>query len=473
MNTRIRAPRAIALTIAAWALAGCTAGPDYVRPKVETPAAYKEAGEWKPAQPKDGAQRGKWWEIYGDPQLNSLAEQISVSNQTLAAAQAQYRAAAALVAAARASWFPSVTASASATRSRPSATTSPVPGVPTSTHTLYSLPVSASWEPDLWGSVSRSVESSQAAAQASAADLENVRLSLQAELAQDYFQLRALDAQKQLLDDTVNAYAKSLELTRNRYAAGVVSRADVAQAETQLKSTQAQAIDVGVQRAQLEHAIAVLLGKPPSEFLLAAAPLSAAPPAIPPGVPGALLERRPDIAGAERRMAAANAQIGVARAAYYPTVTLSASYGLQSASRSDWLTAPSRFWSLGPALAETLFDGGRRAALSDEAVANYDASVANYRATVIAGFREVEDNLAALRLLQQEAEVQADAVRAADQALELTLNQYRAGTVAYLQVVAAQTAALANRRAAADILGRRASASVLLIKALGGGWTAQ
>jgi NodT family efflux transporter outer membrane factor (OMF) lipoprotein len=455
------------------ALAGCTAGPDYVRPKVETPAAYKEAGEWKPAQPKDGAARGKWWEIYGDAQLNALIEQVSAGNPSLAAAQAQYRAATALVAAARASWFPTVSASASATRSRPSATTGPVPGVATSARTLYNLPVNASWEPDLWGRIDRTVESSQAAAQASAADLENVRLSLQAELAQSYFQLRALDAQRRLLDDTVEAYAKSLELTRNRYAAGVVSRADVAQAETQLKSTQAQAIDLGVQRAQLEHAIAVLLGKPPSQFALATAPLAVAPPAIPPGLPAELLERRPDIAAAERRMAAANAQIGVARAAYFPSVTLSATYGLQSASRSDWLTAPSRFWSLGPALAETLFDGGRRAALSDEAVANYDASVANYRASVLAAFREVEDNLIALRLLENEAEVQADAVRAAEQALDLTLNQYRAGTVAYLQVVAAQTAALANRRAAADVLGRRVSASVLLVKALGGGWAAQ
>ncbi len=455
------------------ALAGCTAGPDYVRPKVESPAAYKEAGEWKPAQPKDDAARGKWWEIYGDAQLNALVEQVAVSNQTLAAAQAQYRAATALVAAARASWFPTVTASASATRSRPSVTTGSVPGVATSTRTLYSLPVSASWEPDLWGSVSRSVEASQAAAQASAADLANARLSLQSELAQSYFQLRALDAQRRLLDDTVEAYAKSLELTRNRYVAGVVSRADVAQAETQLKSTQAQAIDLGVQRAQLEHAIAVLLGKPPSQFALSPAPLNVLPPAIPPGLPAELLERRPDVAAAERRMAAATAQIGVARAAYFPTVTLSATYGLQSASRSNWLTAPSRFWSLGPALAETLFDGGKRAALSDEAVANYDASVASYRASVLTAFREVEDNLVALRLLEQEAEVQADAVRAADQALELTLNQYRAGTVASLQVVAAQTAALANQRAAADLAGRRVSARVLLVKALGGGWAAQ
>jgi NodT family efflux transporter outer membrane factor (OMF) lipoprotein len=473
MRILTRVARGVALPAAALALAACTAGPDYVRPKVDAPAAFKEAGEWQAAQPRDGAARGKWWEIYGDTQLNALIEQLAVSNQSLLAAQAQYRAASALVEAARASWFPTVSASASATRSRPSATTGPVAGASTSTRTLYSLPVNASWEADLWGRIDRTVESSRAAAQASAADLENVRLSLQAQLAQNYFQLRALDAQRQLLDSTVEAYAKSLEMTRNRYAAGVVSRADVAQAETQLKSTQAQAIDIGVQRAQLEHAIAVLLGKPPAELTLAAAPLSAAPPVIPPGLPAQLLERRPDIAAAERRMAAANAQIGVARAAYFPTVTLSASYGLQSASRSDWLTAPSRFWSLGPALAETLFDGGRRAALGDEAVANYDASVANYRASVIAAFREVEDNLAALRLLEQEAAVQDDAVRAAEQALELTLNQYRAGTVAFLQVVVAQTAALANRRAAADILGRRAAASVLLVKALGGGWAAQ
>jgi NodT family efflux transporter outer membrane factor (OMF) lipoprotein len=458
---------------AAFALAGCTAGPDYVRPKVELPAAYKEAAEWKPAQPRDEAQRGKWWEIYGDARLNALIEQLGVSNQTLVAAQAQYRAANALLEAARASGFPTVSASASATRSRPSATTGTVPGVATSTRTLYNLPVNASWEVDLWGRIDRTVESSRAAAQASAADLENIRLSLHATLAQNYFQLRALDTQRQLLDDTVAAYAKSLELTRNRYAAGVVSRADVAQAETQLKATQAQAIDLAVLRAQLEHALAVLVGKPAAEVALAAAPLAAPPPRIPAGLPAELLERRPDIAAAERRMAAANAQIGVARAAFFPTLTISAAYGLQSASRSDWLTAPSRFWSLGPALAETLFDGGRRAALGDEAVANYDASVANYRASVLGALREVEDNLVALRLLEEEAAVQDDAVRAAEQSLELTLNQYRAGTVAYLQVVAAQTAALANRRAAADILGRRLSASVLLIKALGGGWANQ
>ena len=329
-----------------------------------------------------------------------------------------------------------------------------------------------SWELDLWGRIRRTVESNQASAQASAGDLESARLSFQAELAQDYFQLRTVDAQKQLLDATVAAFEKSLELTKNQYASGVASQADVVQAETQLKTTQAQAIDVGVQRAQLEHAIALLIGKPASTFSLPTAPLTATPPPIPVGVPSALLERRPDIAAAERRVAAANAEIGVAVAAFFPTVTLSASSGFESSSLSQWLTAPSRFWSVGPSISETVFDGGLRRAQTDFARAGYDASVGTYRQTVLTAFQAVEDNLAALRILEQEAQVQDEAVQGAQKSVTLTTNQYKAGTVSYLNVITAQTIALTNETTAVQIRGRRMSAAVLLIQALGGGWNA-
>ncbi|MBI3370203.1 MAG: efflux transporter outer membrane subunit [Betaproteobacteria bacterium] len=453
-------------------LAGCTAGPDYLRPSVETPGAYKEGFDWKPAQPRDDARRGNWWAAFGDPRLDALMARVSISNQTLLAADAQFRQAVALSESARAAWFPTVTATVSETRSRPSATTGPITGVATNKRTIRSLPLSASWEADLWGKVRRSVESGEATAQASAADLENARLSIQAQLAQDYFQLRGVDAQKQLLETAVAAYVKSLELTSNRYAAGVVPKSDVAQAETQLKSTQAQAVELGVQRALLEHAIAVLLGRPPSGSAIEPAPLATAPPPVPVGLPAELLERRPDIAAAERRVAAANAQIGIAQSAFFPSATLSATYGVQSATAAQWFTLPSRFWSVGPALAETVFDAGRRRAASDQAIAAYDASVANYRQTVLTAFREVEDNLATLRILEQEAQLQAEAVTAAQQSLEYSINQYKAGIVTYLQVVTAQATVLANQRGAADVLARRVTASVQLVKALGGGWDA-
>jgi NodT family efflux transporter outer membrane factor (OMF) lipoprotein len=323
---------------------------------------------------------------------------------------------------------------------------------------------------DVWGRIRRTVESNQASAQASAADLASSRLSLQAELAQDYIQLRSLDAQKQLLDATVMAFTKGLELTQNRYASGVASRADVVQAETQLKTTQAQAIDIGVERAQLEHAIAVLIGTSPSNLSIPASPLTAEPPPIPVGVPSELLERRPDIAAAERRVAAANAQIGVAEAAFFPSITLGTSGGLDSTNLSEWLTWPMRFWSVGATLSETVFDGGFRRAQTDEARAAYDATVASYRQTVLTGFQEVEDNLAALRILADGAQVQDEAVKAAQESVTVTTNQYKAGTVNYLNVVAVQATALTNEITAVNILGRRATASVLLIKALGGGW---
>jgi NodT family efflux transporter outer membrane factor (OMF) lipoprotein len=463
-----------AALVAGALLAACSVGPDYVRPAVETPAAYKEAGNWKPAEPKDDVNRGKWWEVFNDPLLNQLQEQVDISNQNLAQAEAQFRQALALLQSARAGYFPSVTGGVSTTRSRASATTIATPSVaPVSRGvvTNYNLPFQASWEADVWGKIRRAVEANEAGAQASAADLAATRLSAQAALAQSYFQLRALDAQHLLLEDTVAAFAKSLKLVQNQYAAGVVAKADVVQAQTQIKTTQAQAIDIGAQRAQFEHAIAFLVGKPPSELSIPRQPLEPAVPPAPIELPSELLERRPDIAAAERRMAQANAQIGVAKAAYFPALTLSASIGYQSATMADWLTAPSRFWSFGPAIAQSLFDGGLRRAQTAQAIAAYDASVAAYRETVLSGFQQVEDSLATLRILEQEAEVQGEAVNLAEQALALALNQYKAGTVNYLTVVVIQAAALANQRTAVDILSRRMSASVQLVTALGGGWT--
>jgi NodT family efflux transporter outer membrane factor (OMF) lipoprotein len=469
-------------------ITGCVVGPDYVRPPVITPDAYKEVDGWKVAQPQDNVIRGAWWEAFADPQLNALEAQVDVSNQNIAVAEATYRQARALVREARASYFPTVTLGLGYTRFRNSATfgrssagrssagTSSAGGSTgggsSSPQSDFQLGLDFSWELDLWGRIRRTVESNQASAQASAGDLESARLSFQAELAQDYFQLRTLDAQKQLLDATVAAFEKSLELTNNRYASGVASQVDVVQAATQLKTTQAQAIDVGVQRAQLEHAIALLIGKPASTFSLPAAPLMAMPPPIPVGLPSALLERRPDIAAAERRVAAANAQIGVAEAAFFPTLTLSASSGFESSSLSQWLTAPSRFWSVGPSLSETVFDGGLRRAQTDFARAGYDASVGTYRQTVLTAFQAVEDNLAALRILEQEAQMQDAAVQDAEKSVTLTTNQYKAGTVNYLNVITAQTIALTDETTAVQIRGRRMSAAVLLIQALGGGWNA-
>ena len=452
-------------------LAACTVGPDYVRPtSVETmPTAYKELEGWKVAQPRDGNIPERWWELYNDPALNSLEEQVAISNLTIAAAEALFRQARALVQAARAGYFPSVSAGASATRSRSSANLGNGKGGG-ETLSDFQLPLDLTWELDLWGRIRRGVEASQANAQASAADLAAVTLSTQAELASDYFQLRILDAQKQLLDATLATYRKSLELTNNRYVAGVVARSDVLQAETQLKTTEAQLIDLDVQRAQLEHAIALLIGKPPAAFSLPAAPVTTEFPQIPTGLPAELLERRPDIASSERKMAAANAQIGIAKAAYFPTVRLSGAAGFEASSLASWFSWPSRFWSVGPAVAETLFDGGLRKAQSDQARAAYDATVASYRETVLTGFQEVEDNLAALRILEEESRAQDQAVQAAQQVVSITTNQYQAGTVAYLNVLVAQSTALANERTALGLLGRKLTASVLLVKALGGGW---
>jgi NodT family efflux transporter outer membrane factor (OMF) lipoprotein len=464
----------VLVAVALVAAAGCSVGPDYVRPAAETPGAYKEMtgdGEWKPAQPSDGSVRGPWWEVYGDATLNSLEAEVSISNQNVLVAEAQFRQARALVLAARSQFFPTVTIGAGYTRSRPSATLASSIGPPQGASNDFILPLDVSWDIDVWGRIRRNVEGNRANAQASAGDLEATRLLFQSELAQDYYLLRTLDAQRALLDAAITAFQTSLQLTRNRYAGGVASAADVAQAETQLKTTQAQATDLGVQRAQLDHAIAILIGRPPAAFEITVAPLPATPPAIPVGLPSELLERRPDVAAAERRVAAANAQIGVAVAAYYPTVTLSASAGFESGSIAKWLMWPSRFFSVGPAVTETVFDGGLRGAQTASARAAYDGSVAVYRETVLGAFQDVEDNLAALRILETEAREQDEAVRAAERSLALTTNQYRAGIVSYLNVVIAQTAALTSEQTAVGIRGRRLNASVLLIKALGGGWS--
>ena len=480
-----RSKTAIA-AIACLTLAACTVGPDYVRPTAPKPAAdaFKEGGGWKVAQPADARLGRDWWRLFNDPQLSALEEQVVVSNQNVLAAEAQLRQAKALVQAARAGYFPTVTAGASVTRSQRGVSSSSVSGVGSSggvtgtssgvvNSTEYSLPFDLSWEADVWGRIRRSVEANRDSAQASEADLAAALLSAQAELAQDYFLLRVQDAQKELLDATAASFQKALDLTRNRYDSGVAARADLLQAETQLKTTRAQAIDLEVQRSQLEHAIALLVGKPASSFALPAAPFAAVFPQVPAGLPSQLLERRPDIASAERRMAAANAQIGIAQAAYYPSVSLSASAGLQAASLANWFTWPSRFWALGPAISQTLFDGGLRRAQTEQARAAYDATVASYRLTVLTGFQEVEDNLAALRILEAEALAQEDAVRSSTDSLAVSLNQYRAGIISYINVTVAQSTELANRRTAVGILGRRLTSSVLLIKALGGGWDAE
>jgi len=457
-------------------LAACTLGPNYARPGVEAPAAYKEAQGWKPAQPRENEPRGPWWKVFDDPQLDALLSQVEVSNQTIKAAEARVREARALTQQAQAAFFPIVTANANATRSGGRAGTGSNidsgGGQGGGPRNNFNVALDVNWELDLWGRVRRTVEAGEATAQASVADLEAAKLSAQALLAEDYFLLRAQDAQIRLLNDTVDAYQKSLKLTQNQYAVGVAARADVAQAETQLKSTQAQALDAGVQRALLEHAIAVLLGKAPADFSIAPEAVATAFPPIPPGLPSELLERRPDIAAAERRAAAANAQVGVAEAAFFPSLSLSATGGFQSSVLSQLFSLPSRYWSLGPALAQTIFDAGLRRAQTAQAMATYDENVANYRQTVLAGFQEVEDNLAALRILEQEAVVQDEAVKSARESLTITLNQYRAGTANYLAVVVAQAVALSNERAALTILGRRLTASVTLIKALGGGWDA-
>jgi NodT family efflux transporter outer membrane factor (OMF) lipoprotein len=460
----------------------CTVGPNYKRASAPVPPAYKEtppesfkeAGDWKPAQPSDQASKGKWWEIYNDPELNALEEQVNISNQNVLMAEAQFREARAAVRIARSNLFPTVNGDVSIVNSRAAVTgTAGNQAFVPSARTTYDLAPSATWEPDLWGNIRRGVTGAAATAQASAAQLENARLSFQAELALDYFQLRGTDGDYDLLDRTVKSYQDYLTLTQNRFHAGVASGADVAQAETQLDGAKAQLVDLEVTRTQLEHAIAILTGKPPAAVSVSHAPIAAKePPPVPIGVPSTLLERRPDIAAAERQMAAANEQIGIAQSAFYPILTLSATVGLESSNIGTWIQWPSRFWSAGPQLAETLFDAGRRHAQVAQVRAAFDVTIASYRQAVLTGFQQVEDNLSALRVLEREAGVESDTVQAAELALSITTDQYKAGTVSYLQVIISQTAAFQAEKVAVDILTRRMVASVSLVEALGGGWNA-
>ncbi len=451
-------------------LAGCAVGPRYSKPVTPVPPAFKEQPPvgWKQAQPADQVLRGKWWEIFQDPQLSALEERIQVSNQTFKGAQAQFAQARALVRYSRANYYPTVTAGLSATENRVSRNRSFVPSK--TSYPDYQLPMDASYEADVWGRVRRTVEAARENAQASAADLEAASLSLHAELALDYFQMRGFDAEEDILNSNVAAFEKALQLTQNRHAGGIASAVDVAQAQAQLDATRAQAVDLGIQRQQYEHAIAVLVGQAPAQLDLAHAPLKTVPPPIPLGLPSDLLERRPDVAAVERRMAAANAQIGVARAAYFPVIGLSANGGFESTAITTLLQGPSGFVTVGASAAATVFDAGRRRALNEQARAAYDQAVANYRQTVLTAFQDVEDNLVALRVLEDEAKTQDGAVAAAEQSLQLSTNRYKGGVVSYLEVITAQTTALADQRAAIDILRRRMAATVLLIKALGGGW---
>ncbi|MCF7767127.1 efflux transporter outer membrane subunit [Achromobacter pulmonis] len=469
-------PRA-GLTLALCAaLAACAVGPDYQRPALDLGNVYKEGqGEvpgWKRAEPRDVADRGQWWRVYDDATLDGLVDRLNASNQTIAQAEANYRQALGLVRGARAGFFPTVGAGAGLTRSGSGggsgASSSSAGGGNVANQ--YSLTGSVSWELDVWGRVRRSVEASEASAAASLADLAATRLSAQAALVQAYLQLRVLDEQKRLLDATVAAYEKSLQLTQNRYNVGVAGQADVAVARTQLESTRAQSIDLDWQRGQYEHAIAVLMGQAPSQFSLPPAPFSVQLPQIPVGLPSELLERRPDVAAAERRAAAANAQIGVAQAAWFPSLTLSADGGFRNGQFAELLTAPARFWSLGPALALTLFDGGARQAQVEQARASYDAQAAAYRQAALTGLREVEDYLIQLRVLENEQAVQRRALESARESLRLIQNQYKAGLVDYLSVAVVDATALSNERSALSLYGNRLVASVNLIVALGGGW---
>src|SRR6266403_489175 len=442
-------------------LAACEVGPDYKRPAAEVPPAYKESQGWKIGEPQQAGSDQAWWSIYNDAPLDELEKQIDISNQNLKSSEAAYRQAVALVGEARANFFPTLTLGASVQRAQQQS----------HVQTLYAGSVGASWEIDIWGRIRREVESTWANAQASAADLAAARLSAQAALAAGYFDLRVEDELKRLLDATVVAFAHSLQITQTKYDAGVAAETDVASARTQLESTRAQAINVGVLRSQLEHAIAVLTGKPPADFTLAPAPVVVADvPVTPPGLPSGLLERRPDIAAAERQMAAANAQIGVAVAAYYPNISLGATGGFESGAITTLLSGPSVLWSAGPSALLTVFDVGRRRAASDQAIAAYDQTVANYRQTVLTGFQQVEDNVAALRILEHEAQVQDKAVVAAQKYLELAVTRYKGGVTSYLEVTTAESAALSDEVTAVNLLGRRMVAAVTLVQALGGGW---
>jgi NodT family efflux transporter outer membrane factor (OMF) lipoprotein len=474
-------PRA-GVVVAALALSSCMVGPDYHRPLAPVPAAYKEARPqrgWKLGHPNDAGNRGRWWAIYDDPVLDGLEKRVEISNQNLKAAAAALHQAEELVAEARAGYFPTGVVSLQAQRSRSGGSASSgagsssfVVGSGGRIGSFFSGDVAASWTPDFWGQVRRLVEANVASAQASAADLADARLSAQGTLAGDYLQLRVADELKRLLDKSAADFAQSLRITRNQYAAGTAAQSDVLQAQAQLQATQAQAIATGVARAQFEHAIAVLVGVPPAELTIAATDFVDQVPEIPAGLPSALLERRPDIAAAERAMAAANAEIGVAVAAFYPTITLSADAGTSAATLNRLIGAGGEFWSFGSNLVDTVFDAGLRHAQVRAAVAVFDQDLANYRQTVLAAFQQVEDQLAALRILAEQQEVQNAAVAAAREAARIINNQYLAGTVAYTAVIVAEQTALTDAETALSIRESRLVASASLIQALGGGWRA-
>ena len=442
--------------------------------KEMTPEDLKQTEGWKEAQPQDSVLHGKWWEIFGDPELNALEEQVNISNQNIAASFASFLQARALVREARSQYFPTVTTNPSITTNRTFSASSSSSSNSSSPSAVeypeYSLPFDASWTPDLFGRVRNTVRSNVASAQASAADVENTRLTAQAEVAVDYYELRTQDALKQLLDSTVVAYQQSLQLTQALYETGIDTDEAVAQAETQLESTEAQDTNLGILRAQYEHAIALLVGQPASTFSIPVAPLKANPPAIPFGVPSQLLERRPDIAANERLMAQANAQIGIAKVAYFPTVTLSGTAGFESVAIASWFTWPARFWSAGPSLAETLFDAGLRRATVQQYQAAFDQTVANYRQAVLTAFQQVEDNLAALRILSKEIQQQDAAVKSAERNLRVATDRYKLGLDPYLNVITAQTALLSNQQTAVNLRMQQMTSSVQLIEALGGGW---
>ncbi len=451
-------------------LAGCNLAPSYRQPSVQTPPAFKETNAWKLAQPSDGVIKGKWWESFNDPQLNALEEQVAISNQNIAAALENFLAARALVKEARSAYYPTVSADPSATKTKAAQTAPSAFSASHGSYSTYTLPADASWEPDLWDAVRNTVRADVYAAQASAAILENMKLIAQAELAADYYELRGQDEMIQLFDETVKAYRESVDLTTTLFQTGIDSELDEAQADALLQTTLAQAAALGIQRAQYEHAIALLVGQPASTFSLNPAPISTPPPAVPVGLPSTLLERRPDVASAERTVAEANAQIGVARAAWFPTLSLSGSAGYESTSLSSLVSPPSFFWSVGASLSETIFDAGKRRADDEQAWANYRSMVANYRQTVLTAFQQVEDNLASLRILSTETQQQNVAVKASQKSLDLSMERYRLGIASYLNVIAAQETLLGNQQTAVTLRMQQMVSSVQLIMALGGGW---
>lgn len=473
------------LLLLAVALSGCMVGPNYKRPpapvppafKEQPPAGYKEAqgAGWRPGQPADDRIKGKWWEIYNDPDLNALQDTVAINNQNVLVAQAQYREARDAVRAARSALFPTVTVGPGITESRAGGGFTSAGGLGASAgggslRTAYNFPIDVSYTVDLWGAVRRNITAASAQAQVSAANMENLKLLYQSDLAVDYFELHGLDGDVDLLTRTVASYQDFLQLTRQRFAGGVASDLDVAQAEAQLYAAQTELTDFGIARAQFEHAIAVLTGRPPAQLTIHPKLLTTPPPPVPVAVPSELLERRPDIAINERQMAAANEQIGIAKAAFYPTLTLSAAAGFQSSRFTTWISWPNRFFSVGPSISQTVFDAGRRRAIMAETEAAFDATVAAYRQTVLTAFQQVEDQLSTLRTLANESATVEQSVKSADRALTLSTAQYRAGTTSYLTVLTSQTTALAAERTQVDLLTRQLTASVLLVQALGGGW---